>query len=141
MWFRYWQIWVSVPVSDLYQNSGFGRTLERTIKICIINVRNFSFSLQYFRALMIVRHQANPIKHGKLIDSGEENRSIRSNLVQSVKNCLKPFYTHTGFRSVKVCTTLSNSFQNLVNHVSESSNIVRRPQNLITILALTNKNY
>ena len=102
---------------------------ERTIKICIINVRNFSFSLQYFRALMIVRHQANPIKHGKLIDSGEENRSIRSNLVQSVKNCLEPFYTHTEFRSVKVCITLSNSFQNLANHFLESSDLVRRPQN------------
>ena len=112
---------------------GFG--CERIMMICIINVRNFSFSLQYFRALMIVRHQANPIKHGKLIDSGEENRSIRSNLVQSVKNCLKPFYTHTEFRSVKVCTTLSNSFQNLANHVLESSDTVRRSQNLMAISA------
>ena len=34
---------------------------------------------------MIVRHQANPIKYGKLIDSGGENRSIRSNLVQGMK--------------------------------------------------------
>ena len=108
---------------------GFG--CERTMMICIINVRNFSFSLQYFRALMIVRHQANPIKHGKLIDSGEENRSIRSNLVQSVKNCLKPFYTHTEFRSVKVCTTLSNTFNNLDNHVLDCSDIVRRPQKLL----------
>ena len=110
-----------------------GFRCERTMMICIINVRNFSFSLQFFKALMIVRHQGNPIKHGKLIDSGEENRSIRSNLVQSVKNCLKPFYTHTGFRSVKVCTTSSNNFQNLANHVLESSDIVRRLQNLITL--------
>ena len=50
---------------------------------------------------MIVRHQANPIKYGKLIDSGGENRSIRSNLVQGVKNCLELYIIpYTGFCSV-----------------------------------------